>query len=183
MSKTIRFGDLVRNSGRPEVVTLWVEPKKDRSFTRAVRENRVLTIHDDPKGHRKEFGQIGFHHEPGAIYMVFPKPLPDAPESRIVGINYQLAEDRPPEGPLARASPSRSAAKPNASRPRTEPKLELKTFSVLIRRTATLEDVHQVKAPNEDAARDAALKTVRRKRLNSSRAVMREEVLDVTRSS
>jgi len=27
--KTIRFGDLVRESGRPHVATLWVDPEKD----------------------------------------------------------------------------------------------------------------------------------------------------------
>jgi hypothetical protein len=182
MSKTIRFGDLVRGSGRPEVVTLWVEPDKDRSFSKAVRENRVLTIHDDPKGHRKEFGQIGFHQEQGAIYLVFPKPLPDATESRIVGINYQLTEERPPAGPLAPKPHLQLAGRRKAARPAHVPKMELKTFDVLIRRTATIEDTHQVKAINEETAREAALKGVRRKRFNPARAVMREEILDVTNS-
>jgi len=44
MGKTVRFGDLVRESGRPEVVTLRVDPKKDPSFSKAIKENRVLTV-------------------------------------------------------------------------------------------------------------------------------------------
>ena len=90
---TIRFGDLVRGSGRPRVVTLWTDPKKDRSFSKAIRENRVLTVHTDPTGRRKEYGAIGFRREPGALYLVFPERLPKEPKARIVGINYQLAQE------------------------------------------------------------------------------------------
>ena len=54
MGKTRRFGDLVRESGRPEVVTLWTEPKKDRAFSKAIRENRVLTVESDPTSKRKD---------------------------------------------------------------------------------------------------------------------------------
>src|SRR5437762_1955168 len=108
MEKTIRFGDLVRASGRPQPVTLWTDPKKDRSFSKAVQENRVLTIHSNPASHRKEYGEIGFQREQGATYLVFPTPLPKKAASRIVGINYQLAEEPPPKDPV----PSRPAAKP-----------------------------------------------------------------------
>src|SRR5437660_3086328 len=55
MGKTTRFGDLVRTSGRPQTVTLWTDPRKDRSFSKAVRENRVLTIIADPKSTKKEW--------------------------------------------------------------------------------------------------------------------------------
>ena len=90
---TIRFGDLVRGSGRPRVVTLWTEPKKDRSFSKARCENRVLTVHTDPASGRKDYGEIGFCREPGAFYLVFPERLPEKRKARIVGINYQLAEE------------------------------------------------------------------------------------------
>src|SRR5947209_5865159 len=103
MAKTIRFGDLVRGSGRPEVVTLWVEPKKDKNFSKAMDENRVLTVLTDPGSHRKEYGRIGFHQQDGAIYLVFPRPLPAPPDktdARVVGINYQLTEARPVTDPV-----------------------------------------------------------------------------------
>ena len=93
MGKTRRFGDLVRESGRPEVVTLWTEPNKDRAFSKAIKENRVLTVESDPTSKRKDFGRIGFHRVHGGIYLVFPKALPKETEARIVGINYQLAEE------------------------------------------------------------------------------------------
>ena len=90
---TIRFGDLVRGSGRPRVVTLWTDPKKDRPFSKAIRENRVLTVHTDPASRRKDYGEIGFCREQGALYLVFPERLPEERKARIVGINYQLAQE------------------------------------------------------------------------------------------
>src|SRR5689334_10923821 len=117
MGKTIRFGELARGSGRPQVVTLWVEPKKDRNFSKAIDENRVLTVLTDPGSHRKEYGRIGFHQQEGAIYLVFPKELPP-PESveRVVGINYQLTEDRPVTDPVTVEFQEELARKAKAER-------------------------------------------------------------------
>jgi len=180
MGKTIRFGDLVRGSGRPEVVTLWLEPRKDQRFSRAVRENRVLTIHGDPASQRKEFGRIGFHQEQGAMYLVFPRPLPEAPESRIVGINYQLTEERPPTGPLVSNTATTPRSRPKRQKSERPPKLELKKFDVLIRRTAVIEDTQPVKAQTEEEARQAGLRAIKHKRFALSRAIMSEELVDVT---
>jgi hypothetical protein len=123
MERTVRFGDLVRDAGRPEPVTLWTAPEADSSFSKAIRENRVLTVFQDPASNRKDFGRIGFHREPGATYFVFPRPLPDKQDARIVGVNYQLIE----EPKIARPSPSQ-AIPPKPQHKRTEekpkPKLE-----------------------------------------------------------
>ena len=93
MEKRIRLGDLVRNSGRPRAVTLWIDPKKDRNVTKAVKENRIITVVQDPTSKRKEFGQIGLHVQPHAFYLIFPRPLPKEKDSRVIGINYALLED------------------------------------------------------------------------------------------
>ena len=74
MEKECRFNELVKESGHPEVVTLWTKPQQDPGFMRAVRENRVLTVvHQRPK---KDYGLIGFQLQPLAAYLVFPRPLP-----------------------------------------------------------------------------------------------------------
>lgn len=65
MERKLRFGDLVRNSGRPQIITLWTDPKKDRAFTRATKENRVLTVVQEP-GTGKDYGWIGFKRHPRA---------------------------------------------------------------------------------------------------------------------
>jgi len=179
MGKTIRFGDLVRASGRPHLVTLWVDPKKDPSFSKAIRENRVLTIHTDPTNHKKEYGEIGFHQEHGNVYLVFPESLPKE-EARIVGINYQLAEEQAPIDWITPQphAPSKPVPKEKAQvkQPKPEPKLQLKTFEVIVRRTATQEQSVSVKAENEAAARAVSMEMVKKKRFDVGLTTMQVEV-------
>jgi len=94
MEKKIRFGDLVRNSGRPQTHTLWTDLKKDTALRQAIKKNQVVTVIQDPTSKRKDFGRIGFHQQLGSSYLIFPRPLPSHDEcSRVIGINYQLLED------------------------------------------------------------------------------------------
>jgi hypothetical protein len=90
MPKNVRFGELVRNSGRPSVHTLWTKPGRDRAFTQAVKRNRVLTVVHDPTSKRKDYGEIGFHERHGASYLIFPRPLPKDGPAHVIGINYSL---------------------------------------------------------------------------------------------
>jgi len=191
MGKTIRFGDLVRNSGRPHVVTLWVDPEKDRSFSKAIKENRVLTVHADPASHKKEYGSIGFQREQGATYLVFPEPLPKE-QSRIVGINYDLTEESPPppRDMVARihlkpkkrkeeAKPAK-ADKPIKAEP---PKPALKTFDLVVHRTAVLEETERIKAVSEKAAKKACLATMKNKPFDVRQAAVRVEISSVIEKS
>jgi len=90
MAKNVRFGDLVKNSGRPTVHTLWTKPAGDKAFMQALKRNRVLTVVQDPTGKRKDYGEIGFHQQRGASFLVFPRPLPETSGVRVIGINYKL---------------------------------------------------------------------------------------------
>src|ERR1051325_6446387 len=93
MGKTIRFGDLVRASGQPEPVALWQAPEKDKSFMRAVKENKVLTVIQEPRAKTKDYGLIGFHQHSHASYFIFPRRLTAKGDNvRVVGINYQLVQ-------------------------------------------------------------------------------------------
>ena len=74
MEKRLRFGDLVRNSGRPQPLTLWTKPEKNGTLKRAIKGNRVLTVIQEPG--KTDFGTIGFHVRPGASYFIFPRGLP-----------------------------------------------------------------------------------------------------------
>jgi hypothetical protein len=96
MLKHRRLGDLVRQSGRPEIAWLWSSPTDDRPFARAIRENRVLTVIQKPGSQGRDVGQIGFHRNRFASYFVFPRPLPKDGPNRVIGINYQLVEE--PDG-------------------------------------------------------------------------------------
>jgi hypothetical protein len=185
MEKTIRFGDLVRESGRPHVATLWVDPEKDPSFSKAIGENRVLTVHADPASHKKEYGEIGFQREQGATYLVFARPLRKE-QARIVGINYQLTEEPPPP---PKDLVSQLDAKPKKKKkaevkpPKVEQKPALKRFDVVVRRTATLEETERVKAVSEAAARAAALVLMKGKPFEVSRARLHVEITSIAEKS
>lgn len=89
-TKKLRFGDLVRESGRPQPVTLWTKPEKNRAFTLAIKQNRVLTVISEPG--KRDYGVIGFKPNARGSYFVFPRKLPRAIETRVIGINYQLVD-------------------------------------------------------------------------------------------
>src|SRR5437763_12260648 len=124
MEKKIRFGDLVRDCGRPEIVTLWTSPNQDRSFMKAVKQNRVLTVHQ-LRHNKKDFGQIGFHQRDDALYLVFPRPLNKGRQEPVIGINYELIAQPPVAEP--------ASAKPRAQ-PKKEPKKTInRNFKVTVR--------------------------------------------------
>jgi len=89
--KKIRFGDLVRKSGRPSTMELWIPPEKNKELQRAIRANRVLTIKRGDVGRQRDVGEIGFRKQPGALYLIFPRALPVA-DGSVIGINYDLLD-------------------------------------------------------------------------------------------
>ena len=120
MDKKLRFGDLVRNSGRPQIITLWTEPGKNNALTRAIKGNRLLTIIQQPG--KRDYGRIGFQMQPGASFLLFPRALPKEPDARVVGVNYQLVEEPAVADPIrpehtkssrpAKAKPDRRSGNP-----------------------------------------------------------------------
>lgn len=108
MAKKVRFGDLVRNSGRPRVITLWTKPEKIPSLTAAIKQNRVLTVIQEPS--KTDYGMIGFQLHPGALHLIFPRALP-CENARVIGMNYQLVEE-----PAITDAPGAREAKPSRKR-------------------------------------------------------------------
>jgi hypothetical protein len=178
MDKTIRFGDLVRNSGRPEVVALWTDPKRDWQFSKAVRENRVVTVIQQPTSKRKDYGKIGFDQQAFASYLVFPRPLPAANHARVIGINYELIEESTALDPV-KDGVARSKAKPAQHKPAVPPLPKQKTFSVVVRRTARVELAFTIRASSKSAARIEALKTAKHQFFDLSKAVFHEELVSI----
>src|SRR5688572_25315198 len=88
--KTVRFAEVVAKSGAPEAYQLWLPPKQDRAFQRAAKEHRVMTIHQENVGAKKDHGTVGFLEEPQAQYLIFPKTLRAFSERKVIGINYEL---------------------------------------------------------------------------------------------
>ena len=88
--KTVRFAVLVEAAGQPEYATLWTKPEQDRDFTRAVKESRVVTLIQRNVGTRKDYGLIGFYPQENAGFLVFPRRIEQPPETKVVGIKYEM---------------------------------------------------------------------------------------------
>ena len=111
--KQIRFTQLVKASGRPHPATLWVaDPKQDPEFKKAIGENRILTIHHVNVGNKKESGEIGFQTGGAAGYLIFPKPLPIAEGTRVIGLKFDMLVEPAIKDPVK--------IKPVKAKPRTE---------------------------------------------------------------
>jgi len=181
--KTIRFGDLVRGSGRPRTVTLWTKPEDDPSLTGAIKKNRVLTVVQESG--KKDHGFVGFKLLPGALYLEFPKPLQHNEDAKVVGIDYKLIDeptvpekDRPKPGkpskpPLTHKKPAEPSPPPPEP---VAPKPKPHEFTVRVRRTATVEDEIKVKALDQPAAEQQALERAKHKPFKPGKTVQAEIV-------
>lgn len=108
--KTVRFAQVVAKAGQPEPYTLWTDPGKDADFKTALKENRVLTVHEENVGTKKDYGTVGFTRQKwrqgkGSL-LVFPKSLKSFEARRVIGINYDLLESAKPAKPRAKAKPT-----------------------------------------------------------------------------
>jgi hypothetical protein len=166
MEKKVRFGDLVRSSGRPQTVALWEKPENNPALARAIKQNRVLTVVQEVG--KKDHGLIGFQVLSGAVYLVFPRPLPKEPNARVVGLNYQLIEEPPvPESQRVKSANPRTTPKSSKTTPpraaaQPAPPVSRK-FTVRVRRTARQEIDIDIMALDRDAAEGQALDRARKK--------------------
>ena len=168
---TVRFAQVVKECGRPEPITLWTDPKKDRNFQAAARDNRVMTVVQETVGTRKDFGVVGFYQAEHASYLAFPKSLDRFKGKRVIGIKYDLlnvpkSEDpvKPTAEPAKKAAPSHvvKAIKQATKKPPTERKTEatkpkLHRFRVTIRSTATVDVERELEAKTAKQARQMAV--------------------------
>jgi hypothetical protein len=172
--KTVRFSQLVANSGNPEVITLWADPRKDQSFMQLVKKQRVVTIVQKPTGSKKDFGYIGFHPQPFAVFMVFPKALKPADGLHIIGLNYDLLK-----------SPGlRKGFHPkivDAPKPAAKKSLE-KSFNVRILRTLSQELELEVKGKNMTEAKAQAINAADEQDLPSQTKKISDRVIKIKES-
>jgi len=173
MDKEVRFSQLVEVSGKPETLALWTDPKKNLSFVKAMKENRVLTVIQKPVGNKKDFGQVGFHPQPYASYLVFPKRLAVKPDTHVVGLKYDLiVEPIPP--PTERVRPS-----PQQRPPRPKTAAREKQFDVDVERVATLKTHVAVDAKNKAEAGKHALEEVEQETFEPGQAKIRNVIKSV----
>lgn len=101
MASQIRFTQLVKAAGKPHVATLWVaDPAKDPNFKKAIDENRVLTVHHANVGTKTDTGEIGFIKGGAASYLIFPKALPMAEGTRVIGLKFDMLDEPEVKDPV-----------------------------------------------------------------------------------
>ncbi len=93
--KTVRFSNLVDSSGKPDTYLLFVEPEDDRTFQKAVKSKRVVTVFQNASGNKTDHGEVGFAPGPSRQYLVFPKSVGAFDGRKVVGIKYDLLESAP----------------------------------------------------------------------------------------
>jgi len=182
MEKNVRFGDLVRNSGRPQTVALWSKPEKDLTLSRAIKENRVLTVVQEPG--KADHGTIGFKLLPGALYLVFPKPLSQEPDARVIGLNYELIEEPVvPKAQRAKPTPQAKPTEPSKvvpgppQKPSAPAEPAPRKFTVRVRRTASEETDFIIEALDQGSAEQQALERARQKAFKPAKDDVRVEVV------
>jgi hypothetical protein len=179
MGKTVRFAQLVAAAGKPYVATLWTQPKDDRHFARAVRENRVLTVHQTIGSGKKDFGVVGFHEDKNVSYLVFPKRLRAQPETQVIGIKYDMLAPEPVADPLKRApvAPKRGRIREHTSGSSATPiQIEETQYSAVVKRTAVWERLITVRAANKAEAKRKVATEANAQTYEIHDAVVRDEI-------
>lgn len=183
--KTVRFSDLVRRYGRPESVTLWTDPKENVEFSRAIEENRVVTLKQVNVGTKNDFGLIGFHKERNVSFVVFPKPIKHPAGTKVVGINYGLIHTPPPADPLSLSDRlailERSAARRAAISSARSQRKTLESFQVTMKVIATTEVTVDVTAADQAEARKKAQAQFAAREVDFTKAQIQKRVRKVVR--
>jgi len=112
--KTARFSQVVKSIGRAEPHLALVAPEEDGTFQKAIKGRRVMTVYQNARGSKTDYGEVGFHPGTGRQYLIFPKSLARYEGVRIVGIKYDLTEPKPiPKSQQAErpAAPKRKVSK------------------------------------------------------------------------
>lgn len=169
----IRFTELIKASGKPEAVSLWTDPRRNTQFMRAVKQNRVLTVIQEPGSKRKDFAEIGFRRVRHAAYLVFPKRLPAEPKARVIGIKYDLVDEPVPNDPVRVDSLPEKSARHRIKE--NEPAEQ--TFDILVRRMAVIETMIRSKGKDETQARERAIVQAKRETFDMTKAVIRNEII------
>ena len=105
--KTVRFQQIVAASGRPEIYLTWSAPEEDALLMKALKQSRVMTLHQTVRGTAKDYGTIGLQMDAHAQILIFPRSLKKFADRRVVGIDYN-AIGQPGRAP-ASSKPQRSA--------------------------------------------------------------------------
>jgi hypothetical protein len=172
--KSVRFTQVVEKSGKPEVYFRFGPLEKDPGLQRAVKQKRVMTVHREPRGQRKDYGRVGLHEDPHAQILIFPKSLASFAGKHVIAINYDLVPEEMvamrPDAEGEGWKPRRRKDAKESAKPRTEAEPGPEQAAVVARSEPERKSPRRRAVPSrkEPGAADAA------KILREVRAALRE---------
>ncbi|HYF34069.1 MAG TPA: hypothetical protein VD994_02175 [Prosthecobacter sp.] len=113
--KAVRFQSVIDAAGTPEQHLLWTEPSKDKDLQKALKDQRVMTIHQSAVGTKADYGTVGLDRSAQGQILIFPHSLKAFEGKRVVGVNYDLYAEAP-----VKAVPTTSRAKTKKRRPKAK---------------------------------------------------------------
>lgn len=167
-----RFSNLVAASGKPEPYTLWQDPEKDRALQRAIKQDRILTVLQEPAATKPDQGFVGFLQKENAIYLLFPRSIKRFRARKIIGLKYDAIATPKIKGAKARVRTPSAAKKPSKPTAR---------FRVTLTVRSEVKVEREVEAPNSRAARQAALANVDMATLDFPSGLTQTRVTKTTR--
>lgn len=121
--KTVRFASVVEKCGAPHLHLAWVAPQRDPAVRKAMAENRVMTVHQELRGGKKDYGTIGYLKDRHAQILLFPKSLRRFGERRVVAVDYSLLAE---EAAATRLVAPEIPLRPDKARRKVPPPVEVK---------------------------------------------------------
>jgi hypothetical protein len=106
--KTVRFAQVVKSAGNPDVHLLLTDPRLDSVLQKAVKSGRVMTLHQSVIGNKADFGTVGLVQGVKGQILIFPRSLAAFEGKNVVGVKYELLAERP----QGRTKPAPKIAKP-----------------------------------------------------------------------
>ena len=175
--QTVRFTQVVARSGQPEPHTLWVALEQDRELQSALKQHRVMTVHQETTGHENDYGEVGYTGDLRSTLLIFPKSLKTFEGRRVIGVKYDALKPTPAAKP---ASPP--APKPRVETPKQKPPAP-KPSPLRVFRPEEHEEPAAVKRKTPsvslpDATRLAAAIRQAMKQLQSGKAVAAYQTLE-----
>jgi outer membrane biosynthesis protein TonB len=102
----------VEKAGQPESYTLWTKPDQDKAFAAFLRQNRVMSVHQETVGAKADYGSVGYTQDRHGSLLVFPKSLKSFEGKRIIGIKYDELKGATSADPEPyRAAPQKKSRK------------------------------------------------------------------------
>jgi len=153
--KTVRFASVVEACGVPEFYLPLQNPENEKSFVKALKEKRVMTVKQETVGTQKDFGRVGYFKEKNISLLIFPKNLRAYKGTRVVGIKYDLVQNpEPKKADLFEPKKATAQKQPTSKRSKAP---ETKRYRVTIQAQAVLLLSHEVKAATPKEAEQKAL--------------------------